>query len=793
MLIKYALRNIRKRPVLNSIKIVGLSLGSCGVLFIVLFIKSELSYDLAHTRTERTYRFTTTNPGILKGNHFARFTDAKSVPQLMEQLPEIEDHVRLMPLRDRLILKDEQHYAIDQAFAVDDTFFRIFNIDFKEGNKETALKEIGGAVISRSLAQKVFGDENPMGKIISLPPGHYNSIKTTFTVTGVMEDFVKESHLHPDLLVMPGEDAMNGWTYVYLLLKDKASAVGLDGKLSTKLNEIYGIAETEAEKYKAHITNIKEIHLKSNLLREIEPNGNMTNIWLLSIAALILLFISLSNFTSLNIGMAGYLTKFLALQKILGSSKRVMSRYFLLESALIIFLSLLIVSVISFRLNSMVLERYQIDLFQGNEWFVLGVVVVFSLLGIIAGMQPAFKQRFQNASLGTRIKADGALGTHKVLLIAQFGLAMFLLVGVIVISRQTNYALDNSMAAKEDNVVCIPYVHSEVQKDFGLFKNQLLKQSAVASVSAMMAPPGGETNDMFSFEMQNVPNKEAEYIGVFSCDNSFADVFGLSFLGGKNFNQNSVDQDGNGEYLINKTALSYLGYQDANAIIGEDFALISPVEGVTMPKGKIIGVVEDFHLSGLQTKVEPLVLFKRENSWLENIVISYEPTARAEAVASIKTTWNELFPKYPLTYYQVSSLYKEVYKTERLQKNLILIFALTAVFICAMGVLGLSLMVAQRRVKEIGIRKVNGATISEILVMLNTDFLKWLLLAFVLATPIAYFAASKWLEVFAYKIDIEIGMFLLAGGTVMAITIFTVSWHSYKAARVNPVTSLRTE
>jgi putative ABC transport system permease protein len=212
-----------------------------------------------------------------------------------------------------------------------------------------------------------------------------------------------------------------------------------------------------------------------------------------------------------------------------------------------------------------------------------------------------------------------------------------------------------------------------------------------------------------------------------------------------------------------------------------------------MPKGKIIGVVEDFHLSGLQTKVEPLVLFKRENSWLENIVISYEPTARAEAVASIKTTWYELFPKYPLTYYQVSSLYKEVYKTERLQKNLILIFALTAVFICAMGVLGLSLMVAQRRIKEIGIRKVNGATISEILIMLNTDFLKWLFLAFVLATPLAYLAANKWLETFAYKIEIGIGMFILAGTTVIIITVVTVSWHSYKAARVNPVKSLRTE
>ncbi|WP_396636665.1 ABC transporter permease [Maribacter sp. R77961] len=793
MLIKYALRNIRKRPVLNGIKVVGLSLGLCGVLFITLFIKSEFSYDLAHTDTERTFRLTATNSGAFKGNHFARFSDAKNVPELLEHIPEIASFVRLMPLRDRLILKEERHYVINQAFAVDDTFFKIFNVNFKEGNQETALKELGGAVISQSLADRVFGNENPMGKVISLPPGHYNSIETTFTVTGVMEDFERESHLHPDLLVMPGEDAMNGWAYVYFLLKSNANVEGLDGKLTNKLNEMYGIAETKVEKFQANVTNIKEIHLNSNLLREIEPNGNMTNIWLLSIAALILLFISLTNFTSLNIGMAGYLTKFLTLHRILGSSRRVMSRYFLLESTLIIALSLIIVFAVSFQLNGMLLDLYQINLFQGNKWFVLTVVLVFSFLGLIAGIQPAFKERFRNTSLESNIKGDGTLRTNKVLLISQFGLAMFLLVGVIVISRQTDFALNNSMAAKEDNVICIPYVHSEVQRDFGLFKNQLLKQSAVISVSAMMAPPGGETNDMFAFEMANIPNEEAEYIGVFSCDNSFADVFGLSFLGGTNFNENTVDQDGNGEYVINETALHYLGYQDANTIIGEDFALLSPVEGVTIPKGKIIGVVKDFHLSGLQTKVEPLVMFKRENSWLENIVVSYEPATRAEAVASIKSTWNELFPKYPLAYFQVSSLYKEVYRTERLQKNLILIFALIAVFICAMGVLGLSLMVAQRRFKEIGIRKVNGATISEILVMLNTDFLKWLFLAFVLATPLAYLAANKWLETFAYKIEIGIGMFILAGATVIMITVVTVSWHSYKAARVNPVKSLRTE
>ncbi|MFD0798911.1 ABC transporter permease [Maribacter chungangensis] len=793
MLLKYALRNIKKRPFLNSIKLVGLSLGLCGVLFISLLLKNELSYDNAHAKADRIYRLTTTHPEAFEGNQFARISDAKMIPEITEQIPELETSVRLMPLRDKLILKEEQHFAISQAFAVDDTFLEIFDVTFIEGNDNRALAEPGSAVISKSLSNRIFGDENPMGQLISLPPGHYNTIETNFTVFGVMEDFPQESHIHPDLLIMPGSDVIAGWAYVYLLLKEKTTAVNLNDKISQKLNEYYGIEEGDEAKMQAHTMNLKDIHLKSNLLREIEPNGSMTNIYLLGVAGLILLFISLSNFTSLNLGMAGYLGKFLALNQILGSSKRIMLRYFLLESTLIVFSSLVVVLLCSHQLNKFIFNRYRFNLMDGNEWFVLIILLIFSLLSLLAGVQPVVKNRFQNFTLEKRIKGESTAKTHKVLLVSQFTLAIVLLVGVFVISRQTDYALGNAMGADEDNVIVIPYVHAAVQKDFEVFKSELLSKSAIGSVSAMMAPPGGETNDMFAFTMKDVPNKDTKYIGVFSCDYSFANVFGLPFLGGRNFTENNTDQEGNGEYLINETALRYLGFQDANAVIGKDFALISPVEGVRIPSGKIIGVVEDFHLSGVQTKVEPLALFKRENSWLENIAISYRPSFRKEAMVNIQDTWKTLFPSYPFQYFEVSSLYKNVYKTELLQKKLILIFALIAVFVCAMGVLGLSLMIAQKRFKEIGIRKVNGASISEILVLLNTDFLKWVILAFVFATPIAYVTANKWLEGFAYKIDLGLWIFPLAGGIILLITMLTVSWHSIKAAKQNPIESLRTE
>lgn len=793
MLLRYALRNLIKRPFLNIIKVIGLSLGMCGVLFISLFLRNEFRYDSANKNAEHIYRLTTTNSDAFDGAHFARIADSKNITELTGQIPDIEALVRMMPLRDKLLLNDEQHYAINQAFAVDDKFFEIFDVYFEEEETNLALAEPGTAVISKSLALKIFGNDNPMGEIISLPPGHYNTIETNFIIKGVMKDFAQESHMHPDLLIMPGADTIAGWAYVYMLLKANTNPYEVALKISEKLNELYGVESGDTAKMEAHLMQLKDIHLTSNLLREIEPNGSMTNIYLLVIAALILLFISLSNFTSLNLGMAAYLEKFLALNQILGSSNRIMMRYFFLESAIILFCTLILVLLGASKLNYFIVDRYQYNLLEANGWFALGVMFCFIVLGMFAGVYPVVKKRFRIIALEKRIKAESTANTHKVLLVSQFALSIVLLVGVIVISRQTNYALGNSMGATKDNVLSIPFVHAEVQKDFHVFKSELLKQGAIHSVSAMMSPPGGETNDMFPFTMQDTPYSDNKFIGIFSCDYSFTNVFQLPFLSGKNFTEGNTDEDGNGEYIINATALNYLGFQDPNAVLDKNFALISPVDNVVLPKGKIIGVVKDFHLSGLQTKVAPLVLFKRENNWLENIAISFNPALKTEAITTIKKTWEGMFPNYPLSYFPVSTLYKNVYKTELLQKNLILIFALIAILVSVVGVLGLSLMVVQRRFKEIGIRKVNGATISEILVLLNIDFLKWLLFAFILAVPLAYLSANKWLETFVYRIDLDIWMFFLAGGITIITTMLTISWSSFKAAKQNPVKSLRTE
>ncbi len=792
MLLKFAVRNILKRPFLNLVKVVGLSLGLIGVLFISLFLKNEMSYDGFHKKADHIFRLTTTNPEMLDNNHFARIYNSEQVPDLVNQIPEIEKFVRLAPIRGGLVLHGEQYYSITEAFSCDNTFFEIFDAELLRGDRSSVLTNPGTMVVSESFARKVFGNSNPIDQIISLPAGQFNSEKADFTIIGVMRDFPQNSHFHPDFIISPGKDKIEGWAYTYLLLGQNANVPIITSSLSQLMTERSG-NEADSKETKAYLQNIKEIHLSSHLLREIELNGNMANIYALSIAALILLFISISNYASLNLAMAGFFKKFIALNQVLGSSKLVNLKYFMIESLVVVLLAIAIMAVLVGKINDIILDYYQIDLLLGNEMFALGIVLVFGFMAVISGLQPAIKNRIGQFKLGRSLREKGNTNSHKRILIAQYSLTMILLMVVIIISRQTEFALDHSMDSEDKNIICIESVHSDIQKEFKVFKSELLKQNAIVSVSAMLDPPGGETHDMFSFEMEGRPNdkENTKSIGVFPCDYSLANLFELTFLSGVNFSEKNTDNDGAGEYIINETALHYLGFHNPNEVVDKEFKIVSPVEGVDLPDGKIIGVVKDFHLSGVQTKVEPLVMFKREDSWLPNIVVSYRPQMERIALDDIQKIWSGLFPKYPLSYEHVNTMYRKVYKTELLQAKLLTLFTMISLFICSMGLLGISLLIAQRKVKEISIRKVNGAKISQIIVMLNKDFLKWVAIAFLFATPVAYYAMYMWLQGFAYKINLSWWVFALAGGITLLITLMTVSWQSWKAATANPSDALR--
>ena len=797
MLFQFVLRNLKKRPFLNFIKVLGLALGLSGLLFITLFLKDELSYDTFNSKADQIYRLTVTDPTFFGENHFARVYQSEQIPGLADYFPEIESYARLAPIRGGVMVHKERYYAINEAFIVDSTFFNLFDAKLLIGDKQSVLNGPGSMVVAESFARKVFGDKNPIGQTMTIPSGQFYGNPHDFTINGVMKDFPQNSHFHPNLITTPDKGKITWWAYCYLLLNKNADpkniASGYAGFLAKERDKSTDKIET-----KAYLQKITDIHLHSDKLREIENNGNMTNIYVLAIAALILLLISVSNFASLNLGMSGFNSKFILINRILGSTRNTSLKYFLIESLIIVGSAIAFALLISIPTNLLIEKQFNVNLFKGNAALSVLIISLFCLLGILAGLQPVLKQNIRkiHSQTSSSLLNTKSIFVSKGIIVTQYSLAIMLIASVIVISRQTNFALANSMGVKEDNIICFESVHANIQQKFEVFKAELLKNNSIESVSAMLEPPGGEANDMFQFEMEGfdkTDDQRKNLIGVFPCDYSFAQLFRIKFLGGQNFSEKNNDNKGSGEYIINETALHYLNFANPNDAIGKDFKLISSAQEIEIPGGKIIGVVEDFHLSSMKKKVNPMVMFKRDKLWLINFVISYKPGMRTAALSDIRKVWTDLFSTYPFSYESVGAMYRKVYKTELLQARLLAIFTIISIFISSMGLLGISLLIAQQRVKEIGIRKVNGARISEVLVLLNKNFVRWVVVAFVIATPIAYYAMNKWLENFAYKTELSWWIFALAGLLALGIALLTVSYQSYKAAVRNPIESLRYE
>lgn len=801
MILKFATRNILKRPVLNLIKVIGLGLSLSSILIIVLFLRNQLTFDNFHKNSDRIYRLTTTSSGFFAGNHFARVYKPDFVRQMAEYFPEIDNYVRLSPISGGVVKHYENYIIVNQAYVCDSTFFEVFDAELIVGNPFNILDSPGSMVVSESFAKKAFGKGNPVGQILTLPAGQYYGRNTDFTVKGIMKDFPQNSHFHPEFITTPVDNSISeSWAWTYLLLSENAGS----GNILKRFKDFYFLhreIRTDEANIEAHLQKITDIHLYSNKLREIEANSNMAVIYTLSLAALILLLIALANFTNLSIGMKEITDKYLFISKVSGASIWMNLKYFFTEGIMIVLASVVIGGFIVTTANIIIQRYFGFNLFAGNAAFIISVAGLFCILAILAGILPLLKQsKYKFATLSDNKMSSNShcrKGISKFIIVLQYTISIVLIVAVIVIRRQTNYALDSSMGVETNNIICFEDVHSNVQAKFEVFKEELIKYNSIESVSAMFEPPGGEANDMFQFKMEgyvkNETNEKDDFIGIYPCDFSFAGIFNLSFLGGNNFTEKNEDNEGSGEYIINESAMKRLNYTNPVEIIGKEFQLITNIESINIPSGKIIGVVKDFHLSSLKKEIDPLVLFKQKNLWISNIVVSFQPGIKIRAISDIESVWTKMFPEYPFQYEYISSMYEDVYKTELLQAKLLSIFTFIALFICSMGLLGLSLLTTQRRTKEIGIRKINGARISEVMIMLNWDILKWIVISCAMAIPLAYLLMKKWLEAYANKIALNWWIFALAGMAAVTIAILTISAQSWKTSVRNPSEALRYE
>jgi putative ABC transport system permease protein len=794
-----AFRNFIKRPFLNLIKTAGLGLALTGILLILLYIKSEISFDRFHDNSERIFRLTVTNKVNFDGKHFARVYIPDFVPAMAEYFSEIENYVRLVPVRGGVVKYNENFIRINQAFQCDSTFLQVFDVVLLAGTSDKVLCNPANMVISESFARKVFGQVNPVGRTLTLPSGQFYGKNTDFTITGVMRDFPYNSHFHPEFIATPiNKDEFTGWAWTYLLLNPGSYPDAIT-KGFAKFYSLHSPDEDIETMVQGHVQPIDQIHLYSDKLREIEQNGNLFVIFTLIAAGIILLFISLINYINLNLGMAAFSDRYLHISKVFGSPRFIRVKFHFVEG-LIILVASVAISIIGLSLSHFLLLKYfSLDLLKGNWSFIGIIIALFGCLCLLFSLLPLLKPQISRLHQGSLLKVNVNMhrkGMSKSLIVIQYAISTALIISVIVMMRQMSFALKISMGEDTGELICFEDLHSDIQSEFDIFKQELLKYHSVRAVTAMLDPPGGEANDMFAFELEDYDGYDEEnerFIGILPCDYSFAKVFRLRFLSGVDFSPVNKDHEGAGEYILNETAMKKLGFGNPDMLIGKSFKLFFDGENNKIPAGKIIGVIEDFQLSGAKKLVEPLVLFKRKDVWLINFVVSAEPGMQSKAISDIEQLWKKLFPEHPFEYRLVNDIYRHVYKAELLQSKLLSLFTLVSLLISSMGLLGLSLLTTQRRTKEIGIRVVNGATIGEILTMLNWYFIKWILISFIIAAPLAWYGMNKWLENFAYKTTLKGWIFLVAGLLTLFIVLVTVSLQSWKAASRNPVEALRYE
>ena len=800
MILKLVLRNLRRHPFLNLIKLAGLMLAFSSLVLIGLYLKYELSYDRFHAESGRIYRFTATSPTAFSGKHFARIWDAAYIPQLAETFPEIESYVRLAPASGGLVRWEQKKIPMQQAFFCDSTFLKIFDVSLLSGNPEEVLAGPSSLLISESYARKIFGDTDPVGQILTIPTGRTIGEEIPLQVTGVMEDFPRNSHFHPEFVATPPDPAfLDGWAWTYLLLQPGASTAGIIAGFPSFLASRNG-TDVEEVDYVAHLQPVTDIHLHSQKTREIESNSHIAVVYSFTIAVIILLFIALLNYNNLNLGMLRYTDDLMFTGRVYGASRRQQLKYYLYEGMCILLLALLLSLVLVLLSARFIESRFNLDLLKGNLFFLLLLLSTIGLAGFISGFFPQVQAYFRNILVSARNTSGGVVrkrSLSKGMIVIQYAIAMVLIVSVLVIQRQTGYALRSGLGAENSGIVCLQHVHSTITERFPEFKQALLTYPSIRSVSGMLDAPGSDANDMFRFSLEGYEadesNPQDQYIGILPCDYSFPSLFGLSFLAGRDFSEKFIDTEGSGEYIINESALERLGYADPADIIDREFQLFFGSDIIPIPAGRITGVVEDFHLSSLKREIEPLVLFKRDTMWIDNLLISFYPGNLAQGLKDAERTWEDLFPGYTFSYDFVDSMYRQVYLVERLQAALLLLFTLIALFICSMGLLGLSLLASQQRIKEIGIRRVNGAEIGDIVGMLNRDFLKWVLLACLLAMPLAWLGMRRWLEAFAYRTALSWWIFVLAGLIALLLSAIPLTIQSRKAARRNPVEALRYE
>ncbi len=791
---KTAWRNLQRNKVYTVINIGGIAIGLAACWLITLYVSDELSYDRSFSNADRIYRIAQ-HASWQGGNMDLPITSAPFATAFKTTFPEVENAARINTEGGGVIKYDNKIFKQDDICFADNSFFNLFDYHFLYGDAATALTAPQSIVITKTLANKIFGDASKAINQTLL----FGSDNFPNKITGVIDDMPQNSHLQFSGIRSFGDELKNDtwnntYLYTYLLLKKTNNINSLENKLPAFENKL--AKQMGYTKFQLELQPLTSIHLHSNLDYELSANGSISRVYSFIVIGILILLIALINYMNLSTARAATRVKEIGIRKVIGSGRKHLIWLFIAEAVLVTFIA----AVIAMFLVELSLPFFsQLSGKHINIWHygiaktIISVVAFALLTGFISGSYPAFfLSRFKliPSLKGQLGNTTGNIMFRKSLVVVQFVIAVFLISSSFIIYKQLRYVSQTDLGFNKEQVLAFHIDEMKVRSEIPALKNDLLKSPLIEGVAIAGNPIGN--NDLnengFRFEKNGEIDPSSQIANKLYVDEDFLKTTDIQLLQGRNFSKD-ITTDKDDAVIINETLMKTLGWKNA---VGKKMQYPKPDN--TISNRTIIGVVKDFHAYSLQHKIEPMVMMMPPNDKeKDNLYVKLTKGKTTQALAYLKNVYTKFDNNNTADFHFLDENFEKQYAAEQKQEQLALSFTVLAFIIACLGLLGLVIFATAQRIKEIGIRKVLGASVTSITLMLGKDFIKLVFIATLIAVPVSWIAMNKWLQDFAYRINIEWWMFLLSGGLTMLIALITVSFKAIKAAIANPVKSLRTE
>jgi putative ABC transport system permease protein len=791
---KTALRNLRNQKVFSFINITGLAIGLACSILIYIFISYELSFDKYHTKASRIYRVISQSkhPDGIDYNSSTQFPFGRSFRNDYQDLGIVS---QLFYFNESQVSVDKTIYKQKNIIFAEPQFLEIFNFNFILGEPNFALSDPNSVILSNKVAKKYFGDKSPLGEVIKL------SNKIELIVNGVIEDPPTTSHI--PIQIIASLEALTAdfvginfdrWSMsltnseTYILLPENYPPNQLSDQLNIFKNKY--LTEKEAKETNYGLQSILDIHFNTRYSSFNYQTSKQT-ILLFSVIGILILCIAGINFVNLATGQAVKRSREVGMRKVLGAYKRQLINQFFSETLFFNFfavlLAILLAQLFLPGLNQFLGNQINLNLF-GDGSIILFLAGIFIFISLLTGIYPAFVLTKFNPinAFKNKISTSGrtSFSLRNSLVIFQFLISQILIVCTIVMSRQMDVFYNKELGFNQKEIISIELEDSDSAK-LDVLKNKLLQNPNIKNISFALGEPTADGNMITNFKPEGVENQDSYQISFKPIDENYLDLFDIKLLAGRFF-RTTVEDDTLYKFIVNETLIAKMGIHDPHDAIGKMIK-------VSSLRGEIIGVVQNFHTSSLASEIIPLVFTNQFSRFYSMMNIKYVPQTESLTIKHIENEWEKVFPDYVFEYEYYDDFLHGLYETENKLFTIIKGYAMIAILIGCLGIFGLISFIAVQKTKEIGVRKVLGATVSNILILLSKEFTKNILLANLIAWPTAYFILKKWLENFAYKATLSYDIFLFAGFLSLLITLFTISFQAVKTARTNPIKSLKYE